>query len=937
MADGCTFTMDKIFKGERNNMLRSATEELKVEMKQERIREAESMVARINAYNERNKIPWRAGVSNFALSSYKDKKAFWNVSSLAEEKMTFGWEYYKGGILTSSEYDMYQYVDFIDEGSGKYVESFNWANRHGKNWNTPCEDQMWEETALPENKESYSCWAQGPKALLESYIKRYTGDHTRNERLSTQHIVSCSGRIAPDTTQGGWPSNAIRGICSNGVMSWDDMPFKYITYPCEKITPTPHKRFLPEEYLDYFGGDVDDNNAKKSRDVLMKSLVQYGPIALSHMKGKGGHTMLLSGWEVIKPGPFFLLPWSGKNILLEEDHPLVGKVAWIFKNSVGNDWGYNGYAYLPRSERSPKCPAEIHDSILPLSRFIEPYAFVRKLKYFEDGKEKSLEGVCVDEDGDGYYRWGLIGRPNNPDIPLEMDGDDSNPALGPMDEYGFCRELKKVDLYMRDTPQDKGIEPNDSGRDMWESPDIWIRNEANSTSEEHQNPQSGKRAYIHIRIHNKGTLPSQQNARVFVYWAKAGLYLRRTTFEGKENLRNPETNETYPAGGFIKSVAIPSIPARESTIVRIPWDLPDHKQYEKMTKDPWHYCLLAEIMSPTETYYSTDARELGSYVSRNNNVIQKNITIVETDPYAPHLGGRYVQKRIEGCVSIHNPTQKVSNLRVELSEVSGDAPITEEAEVSFKLNSVLQKACINVPLEGLRVIPDEARFIATAPVSKISEIRLAPGEIGILQVKFNFLAQKMTNKENFSYKVRLWDQDTGKVLGGETYIVRKSQRTPFSASIAPVTDGKLRAYEIGEPASYRWLDRDGKMLAEGREVEVRKLPLLTSREITLEVEAKADGFKDYDQKEQVSFEEEPQLLLTPIPAQNYLEIHYPAEAMEHLQIVITDMVQGKQEVQSIPGGWSSYRLDISTLAAGNYTLALCQEGNIIATRNFIKQ
>lgn len=946
VADGCSFTLERVTEGEEKNALRSATDALNRKMQFARFKEAHLMANRINEYNKKNNIPWVADVSRFSLCSYQDKKSFWQVSSLEEEKMTFGWEYYRGGILVPSTEDLYKYVDFIDEGTGKYVESFDWRNRHGKNWNTPCEDQMNEVTSLSANKNSYSCWVQGPKSLLESYIKRHTGDPNRNERLSSQQIISCSGGIAgsdeakehnrfyelKDSIRGGWTSKAVIYIRDYGVMSWDDLPFKYIYYPCLEVPRNPHKRFKPVRWSNRFNLDIGETDSKKSRNALMSSLIKHGPISITHRKGKGGHVMLLSGWTVVKSGPF-LPSWEANPIQIEENHPLAGKVAWIFKNSVGEDWGYNGYAYLARNKRSSHCPTSIPDSILPLVSLEKPYIFTRGLQYFEDGKEKPLEGICVDEDGDGYYRWGLIGRPNNPDIPLEMDGDDSNPALGPMDEYGFCRELKKVDLYMRDTPQDKGVEPNDSGRDMWESPDIWIRNDANSTSEEHENPEAGKRAYIHIRIHNKGTQPSNRDARVFVYWAKAGLYLRRTTFEGKEKLYNPETKEHCPAGGFIRSVAIPSIPAGGSTIVTIPWDLPDYKKYKKLTESPWHYCLLAEIMNPSESYYSTDSKELGSYVSRNNNVAQKNLTIINTDWNGEILFP--IGNLIEGAVTIHNGTSKLSNLRVEMVDEENDSPITQEAEVSFKLNPTLAKACLNTPTEGLRLLTDEAKLVATASLSKLSDIRLAPGETGILNVKFNFLTKKMSDKEQYTYKVRLIDQETNKVVGGETYVVRKAPRTPFYATIIDNQDGKLRVHEIGEVATYKWVNREGKVVAEGKEVETKKL--LSNNAITLEVEAKKDGFKDYTSMKQENTEEKSSLVLAPIPVQNDLEIRYPAEQIARLQIVITDMIQGTQETRVVSGGWNTYRLDISTLPAGNYTLTLQQEGNILATRNFTKQ
>lgn len=51
--------------------------------------------------------------------------------------------------------------------------------------------------------------------------------------------------------------------------------------------------------------------------------------------------------------------------------------------------------------------------------------------------------VISDTDNDGFYFWGIGPKPSScssyvPDI---ADGDDSNPLLGPLDQYGYCENL----------------------------------------------------------------------------------------------------------------------------------------------------------------------------------------------------------------------------------------------------------------------------------------------------------------------------------------------------------------------------------------------------------------------------------------------------------------------------------------------------------------
>lgn len=55
--------------------------------------------------------------------------------------------------------------------------------------------------------------------------------------------------------------------------------------------------------------------------------------------------------------------------------------------------------------------------------------------------------ICSDNDGDGYYFWGLGNRPSNlPEwAPKQRDGDDSNAQYGPMDNYGYLMSLNPDD------------------------------------------------------------------------------------------------------------------------------------------------------------------------------------------------------------------------------------------------------------------------------------------------------------------------------------------------------------------------------------------------------------------------------------------------------------------------------------------------------------
>lgn len=170
------------------------------------------------------------------------------------------------------------------------------------------------------------------------------------------------------------------------------------------------------------------------------------------------------------------------------------------------------------------------------------------------------------------------------------------------------------DIYIRDNAADTGavttIVP------FWDSPDIWVRNiEDGETS--HQNTIRGKDNFIYVRVTNRGQAEAQ-DLRVRVYI---------TSFAGTEFIhpfdwvpRNPTGGGTLTGTGtyLIGEVQVPSLPATAATIVHMKW-----KASLIPPATNWHPCLLVEV-SPN------DGLSLkGRHVWENNNLAQKNITIVD--------------------------------------------------------------------------------------------------------------------------------------------------------------------------------------------------------------------------------------------------------------------------------------------------------------------
>ncbi|MBR6371229.1 MAG: hypothetical protein IKS24_09180 [Bacteroidaceae bacterium] len=145
--------------------------------------------------------------------------------------------------------------------------------------------------------------------------------------------------------------------------------------------------------------------------------------------------MLLVGYDTIEEGDtiYLLNHNQSNNIIIGPDNQYIGSTYWIFKNSYGSDYGYNGYTYVLFSDYQ-------YNMLIP--KYLNTP--ITTIEYDES------DVVWEDTDGDGYYWWGIGDKPIScPSwIPSTPDGDDTDYTYGPMDMYG---NLENLTLRLNDT------------------------------------------------------------------------------------------------------------------------------------------------------------------------------------------------------------------------------------------------------------------------------------------------------------------------------------------------------------------------------------------------------------------------------------------------------------------------------------------------------
>lgn len=371
----------------------------------------EYMIDRWNEYNDANNQYWFAGKTPLSGLSYEAKKAALGATSDAYQ--SDGLEYYVGGFFVMRDMGFPNSSEMTSRSSyTNYAESFDWCNRHGRNWMTSLKNQL--EPVNSNTVGNGGCWAFATCATVEAKMNLQF-NQLLDYDLSEQELGSCTnGKLST----GGNATQAFTHIKNYGIITEDCMPFKNDeNVPCEDKCENPTDVITIDDY----------HSIQNNADTLKHYLINNGPFYSVVRNIWMNHAMCLCGYGTIHEGDSVMYLKYGENEAPQKKYitagnDLIGKTYWIYKNSYGinHHFSFDGYYYLIFSTPSIQCS----------------HAIIKDNIHSQQYNHEDV--VCEDRDGDGYYFWGSGDKPSHcPSCaPDEPDGDDSNPNLTVMNEYG---------------------------------------------------------------------------------------------------------------------------------------------------------------------------------------------------------------------------------------------------------------------------------------------------------------------------------------------------------------------------------------------------------------------------------------------------------------------------------------------------------------------
>ena len=368
----------------------------------------------------------------------------------------------------------------------------------------------------------------------------------------------------------------------------------------------------------------------------------------------------------------------------------------------------------------------------------------------------SLLYQTTDKVGGYNYNW----NPNRP-------GHSRERGHGRLNAYNAVYAAQQMqsatlDLQVRDTPNDFGIEPNTISDYFWRSEDIWVRNAPDGITE-HQNPEftgSQNPSTVYVRVANKSCVASSGTEQLKVYWAKAGSSLQwPESWDGNHYFSNNAL-----LGAPIGSVTIPVLPPGAETVLLLEWEVPNPAGYAAINPEPWHFCLLARIEAAADTMFS-EGTDLLANVRDNNNIAWKNITVIDLTP-----DDVTATKETGAAILVGNPfnTAKAFDLELIDADSENGAPMYEQAEIAVRMDSIFYQAWSRGGKIGQNLLAssDEKKKYVASNNTKISNICFNANEQATVSLNFSFLTRQITERSHFTYHVVQRDKSNGKIVGG---------------------------------------------------------------------------------------------------------------------------------------------------------------------------
>ncbi|MCC5916732.1 MAG: zinc-dependent metalloprotease [Cryomorphaceae bacterium] len=490
------------------------------------------------------------------------------------------------------------------------------------------------------------------------------------------------------------------------------------------------------------------------------------------------------------------------------------------------------------------------------------------------------------------------------------------------------------DLMIKTTIDDYGQEPLYANV-LWKSPDIWIRNSPDGFDNQvHQSPVydslNPSPVYVYVKVRNIGCQSYEESGFLKLYWAKAATALSWPS-HWIDNFQNG-----LPMGDIIDSVPLSVIHGKDSVIYEFEWHLENPEQYTSLFsgQQPWHYCLLARIVSIEDPILMENSR-IHLNVSNSNNIAWKNVYII----YPSNLSINYPGGLVNIGSIEEEDTEESYDFYFSTKEVDQHF-LTEEAEVYIILDEeAWQKWDDGGRVStNIEIYDEENRMLLiTQNEASIENLVFPPQERNLMGLVFNFLTEEVTEIDTFELDVVQKYNNEDIIAGGETYVIIKDpDRILFFAEgggdkYIDIGDSViLSGNNLNESVIYKWYENN-TLISDSQSISIS--PNQTSL-YKLEIIAE-DGYKDYDSLT-VFVATNYIKNISPNPANQEISVQYLVDEVNSFSISLINSSGILISNQNLSNKTGTITFGIQGLPSGTYYCQIKSGQQILDSKSFLK-
>ena len=343
-----------------------------------------------------------------------------------------------------------------------------------------------------------------------------------------------------------------------------------------------------------------------------------------------------------------------------------------------------------------------------------------------------------------------------------------------------------------------------------------------------------------------------------------------------------------------------------------------------------HFCLTARILDTFDDD-SYDPKKTHFDVRGSNDIAQKNVSIVSR---------RELSKGITVFVrNIYGNNHKYSlELRTSTEK---DKLLFTKANVKMKMARPIYKAWERGGLRATDIVynPTASPYSVklNSSSSKLENICMNGAEFEKVTMNFDFHTSSTDPNEKYTFDL-IQKDETGNIVGGETFIVEAPLHSHQGIEITPIDLGDGR-YKLStnwqETDRVLWTDAVGSDVGTGNNITVT--PTLTNNKFS----AIAISSQGEMAQESITLESKTGFKsISPTPVEDFIdiELHCPVKSGNAV-LRINSLVQTGSILLSkhIPLDAKKIQLDATSLPSGIYVLTYSVDNQIVDSRKFSKK